>query len=61
MSAHRFLPEFKHLIHLHQQIFSTGDTQLLRHYRNVVNHKRKLLRSNYYALKVDHLRQTTQA
>ena len=30
------LTEFKHLIHLRQQAFSTGETQLFRHYRNVV-------------------------
>ena len=50
--------EFKHPIHLRKQAFSTGDTHLFRHYRNVVNCKRKVLRSNYYASKVNHLKQT---
>ena len=34
-----------------------GETQLFRHYRNVVNCKRKVLRSNYYASKSNHLKQ----
>ena len=34
-----------------------GDTQLFRHYRNVVNCKPKVLRSNYYASKSYHLKQ----
>ena len=30
----------------------------MRHYPNVVNRKRQVLRSDYYASKVNHLRQT---
>ena len=51
-------PEFKHLINLRQRAFSAGHTQLFRHYHNVVNRKRKVLLSNYYASKVNHLKQT---
>ena len=49
--------EFKSLIKKRQQAFSSGNTTS-KFYRNKVNKMRKKCRINYYACKVNHLKQT---
>ena len=51
-------PEFKSLVVLRQRAFHSGNTERYRHYRHVVNRKRKALRGKYFASKVNHLKDT---
>ena len=50
--------DFKELIKSRQQAFSNGEMENYRHYRNLVNRKRKTLQSRYFASKIQHLKQT---
>ena len=50
--------QFKNLIKLRQHAFHHGDMEQYRRYRNEVNRARKSLRSNYFANKVNHLKNT---
>ena len=49
---HWVSPEFKRLIHRSQHAIHHGDNECFKHLCNTVNH------SNYYATKVNHLKQT---
>ena len=49
---------FKNLIKLRQKAFASGDTKRYRHYRNVVNRERKVIRGRYFASKVRQLKKT---
>ena len=50
--------DFKELIKSRQQAFSNREMENYRHYRNLVNRKRKTLQSRYFASKIQHLKQT---
>ena len=50
--------DFTKLIKTRQEAFSNGQTEIYRHYRNLVNRERKILRSRYFASKVRHLKDT---
>ena len=47
-----------HLIKLRQKAFVSDDTVRYRHYRNVVNRERKVIRGRYFASKVRQLKKT---
>ena len=48
--------EFKNLIKHRQIAFANNDTTRYRYYRNQINRERKRLRSKYFLLKVNHLK-----
>ena len=50
--------EFKAFIKRCQKAFAKGNTERFRHLRNAVNRERKSLRGNYYASKVNNLKDT---
>jgi hypothetical protein len=50
--------DFKCMVKKRQQAFSTGNITAFKFYRNKVNKMRKRCRINYYACKVNHLKQT---
>ena len=48
--------ELKELIILRQKAFAEGDTEIFKHYRNIVNRERKCYRSRFYAAQVENLK-----
>ncbi len=50
-------PKFKELIRQRQNVFSYGDTERFRKFRNLVNRERKVLRKTFFTSKVSQLKQ----
>ena len=50
--------DFKKLIKAHQQAYSNGEIETYRHYRNLVNRERKIIRNRFFTSKVQHLKDT---
>ena len=50
--------DFKKLIKARQQAYSNGEIETYRHYRNLVNRERKIIRNRFFASKVRHLKDT---
>ena len=53
--------EFKKLIQSRQRAFHENNVTLYRAYRNRINKERKRLRSNFFEMKISHLKETTQS
>ena len=49
---------FKKIIKAHKQAYSNGEKETYRHYCNLVNHERKILRNRFFASTVRHLKDT---
>ena len=50
--------DFKKLIKARQQAYSNGEIETYRHYRNLVNRERKIIRNRFFPSKVRHLKDT---